>query len=113
MVPDHFRNIALVFAITSLYGLVAYMLAADSVTYRIQTVGLDATTAILSNVAGGCALVLLLPFVVSSGLLYLGGKLFAVHRLRWVRRFERAGFHDSRRRNSGYGHLGPLPVAPP
>jgi len=66
-VRNHFRNIALVFAIASLYGLGTYTLAAYFVTFLVETVGLDETTAILANFSAACMLALLLPFVGMLG----------------------------------------------
>lgn len=66
-VRGHFKNIALIFVITSVYGLGAYTLAAYFVTYLVETVGLDATTAILANFVVLFVVVLLLPLVGALG----------------------------------------------
>jgi MFS transporter, MHS family, proline/betaine transporter len=66
-IRHHWREIVLVFAIASLSALGAYTLGAYFVTYLVETIGLDQTTAILANFAAFFVTVPLVPFVGALG----------------------------------------------
>ncbi len=84
-IRGHFRNIVLVFAIASLSALGAYTLGAYFVTYLVETIGLDQSTAILANFAAFFVTVPLVPLVDMLGdrigrkpLLFIGSVGFVV-----------------------------------
>ena len=84
-IRHHWRNIMLIFAIASLSALGAYTLGAYFVTYLVETIGLDMSTAILANFAAFFVTVPLVPLVGMLGdrigrkpLLFIGSVAFIV-----------------------------------
>jgi MFS transporter, MHS family, proline/betaine transporter len=84
-IRHHWRNIGLVFAIASLSALGAYTLGAYFVTYLVETIGLDMSTAILANFAAFFVTVPLVPLVGMLGdrigrkpLLFIGSVAFII-----------------------------------